>query len=110
MKQPIFISITILGNSCILMGTLVLYIAEHDINPKLHTVLDAIWWAVATVSTVGYGDISPVTPLGKIVGIGMMIIGTALFSTYTALFAGALVVSEIEDIERELGALKKRDR
>lgn len=102
MKQPIFIAITILGNSCILIGTLVLYSVEHDVNPKLQTLLDAIWWAVATVSTVGYGDISPVTPTGKVIGIGMMIIGAALFSTYTALFAGALVTAEIGDMVTQI--------
>jgi len=108
MKHPIFITVTIVGNTWILLGTALLYYFEHDVNHKLQTVLDAIWWAVATVSTVGYGDISPVTPAGKVVGIGMMIVGTALFSTYTALFAGALVSTEISDIEKGVKGIERR--
>ena len=100
-------AITIIGNSCILAGTFILYRVEHGVNSKLHSILDAIWWAVATVSTVGYGDVSPITPTGKVVGIGMMIIGTALFSSYTALFAGALVTAKFDDIEKEVHEIEK---
>lgn len=107
MRQPIFIAVTILGNACIMCGTFVLFSVEKDVNPKLQTILDAIWWAVATVSTVGYGDISPVTPVGKITGIAMMIVGTALFSTYTALFAGALVSAEFGDLEKDVKDIEK---
>jgi voltage-gated potassium channel len=108
MKQPVFIAITILGNMCILAGTAALYYVEHEINPKLHSALDAIWWAVATVSTVGYGDVSPVTSTGKLVGIGMMIVGTALFSAYTALFASAILTVELSDVEKEVRDIEKK--
>ena len=102
MRQPIFIVITLLGNSCILAGTLIMFHFEKGVNPKMHTMLDAVWWAIATVSTVGYGDISPITIPGKVVGIAMMLVGTALFSTYTALFAGALVTVGMHDLGKDI--------
>ncbi len=99
-KQPVFIVLTIIGNSLVVASSLLLYHFEHGLNPKINSILDTIWWAVATVTTVGYGDISPVTTFGKIIGIFMMIIGTALFWCYTALFAGAIMTEEVHDLER----------
>ncbi len=96
--QPVFIVLTVLGNSLIAFSSALLFYLEKGINPKIQTWLDAIWWAVATVTTVGYGDISPVMTAGKLIGIFMMIVGTALFWSYTALFAGAIMAEEAKEI------------
>src|SRR3989344_5474120 len=97
-QQPVFLVLTVIGNSLVIISSILLYHFEHGINPKISSGLDTIWWAVATVTTVGYGDISPVTPICKIIGIFMMIVGTALFWSYTALFAGAIMAEEIKEI------------
>jgi voltage-gated potassium channel len=97
-QQPVFIVLTVIGNGLIVISSLLLYYFEKGINPRIHSLLDAIWWAVATVTTVGYGDVSPITNIGKIIGIFMMIIGTALFWSYTALFAGAILAEEVKEI------------
>lgn len=99
-QQPVFLVLTVIGNSLIIISSILLYHFEHGINPKIDSVLDTIWWAVATVTTVGYGDISPITPIGKIIGIFMMIIGTALFWSYTALFAGAIMSEESKNMNQ----------
>jgi voltage-gated potassium channel len=52
---------------------------------------DAIWWAVSTMTTVGYGDHYPVTPGGRLVAFGLMIGGIALLGTVTATLASWLV-------------------
>jgi voltage-gated potassium channel Kch len=52
---------------------------------------DAIWWAVTTMTTVGYGDHYPVTPAGRLVAFGLMIGGIALLGTVTATLASWLV-------------------
>ena len=100
MHQPVFIVLTVIGNSLIAIASLLLYHFEKGINPKINTWLDTLWWAVATVTTVGYGDISPVTTFGKIIGIFMMIVGTAIFWCYTALFAGAIMSEEAHEMEK----------
>lgn len=99
-KQPVFLTLTVLGNSMIVAASLALYYFEHGVNPKINTWLDTVWWAVATVTTVGYGDISPITVPGKVIGIIMMIIGTVLFWSYTAMFAGAIMQTEQEEIKK----------
>lgn len=101
-SQPIFVALTLFGNTVIIVGATLLYRIEYGTNPNIRSLLDTVWWAVATVTTVGYGDITPVTPQGKVVGIFMMIIGTALFWSYTGLFAEALISKEISDLESEL--------
>lgn len=106
-SQPVFIALTVFGNLVIASSSLALFKLEYGINKNISSLLDTTWWAVATVTTVGYGDVIPVTPNGKLIGIFTMIIGTALFWSYTALFAEALIANEIGDIELELRALTR---
>ena len=58
---------------------------------KIHTLGDALWWSVTTVTTVGYGDLSPVTPMGKLVAVALMIGGIALVGSVTATLASWIV-------------------
>jgi voltage-gated potassium channel len=58
---------------------------------KIHTLGDALWWATTTVTTVGYGDLSPVTPMGKLVAVALMIGGIALVGSVTATLASWIV-------------------
>ena len=58
---------------------------------KIHTLGDALWWAATTVTTVGYGDLSPVTPMGKLVAVALMIGGIALVGSVTATLASWIV-------------------
>jgi hypothetical protein len=53
-----------------IVGTMIMYNLESGVeNSKMKTVLDALWWCIATVTTVGYVDVVPVTNLGRIVAI-----------------------------------------
>tara|TARA_Y100000782_G_scaffold4962_1_gene5880 strand:+ start:132609 stop:132977 length:369 start_codon:yes stop_codon:yes gene_type:complete len=99
-----FLVITLAGNLIILGCSYIFYLLEYGINSSIHTFLDAIWWAFATATTVGYGDIIPVTAAGKVLGILLMLMGTALFAMYTALFAQSIM----EDEMLRLGKKSKR--
>ncbi len=68
----------------VVIGGLTLYFLEYRNNPEITSVADAAWYALVTITTVGYGDITPVTPLGRIVS-GLLMVG-GMFSL--AMFAG----------------------
>jgi voltage-gated potassium channel len=57
----------------------------------IHSLGDALWWAITTVTTVGYGDKTPVTPMGKLVAVALMIGGIALVGSVTATLASWIV-------------------
>lgn len=92
-KSPVFILLTILGNSLIGLFSIVFYLLESPTNPKIHSFIDALWWGFATATTTGYGDITPVTTFGKLLGILLMLTGLALFGMFTALFAETILTS-----------------
>jgi ABC-type multidrug transport system fused ATPase/permease subunit len=68
----------------VLLGsTLILYFFD----PSIVTVFDAVWFVFQTVTTVGFGDVIPSSPLGKFVGLVLLINGVLMFSIFTASFA-----------------------
>jgi len=73
-------------------------------HATMRTFGDALWWTCETFSTVGYGDVVPVTPLGRLIAVGMMAIGLALLGAVTGTFASWLLqVFAREDDERPPG-------
>jgi len=88
---------------------------ETSPQANIKTAGDALWWAIVTVTTVGYGDKVPVTFGGRVVGVVLMIAGVGLFGTFTAFVAswfsdrGQQQVEHREDrILAELHALRER--
>lgn len=67
---------------------------------------DALWWAIVTMTTVGYGDFYPVTPLGRFVAVITMIVGIGIFS----ILAGSLAAWLMEGTDRESEMLRARIR
>ncbi len=68
-----------------------LEVERHDPASKIHSFGEAVWWAFATITTVGYGDITPVTFEGRLIAVVLMIGGVALLGTVTAALASWLV-------------------
>ena len=61
-----------------------LYTAEVGVNEAVESPLDALWWGIVTLTTVGYGDVYPVTGEGRIAASILMLLGIGLFSAITA--------------------------
>jgi voltage-gated potassium channel len=89
-----------------------LYLAESGVNPQLTDPLDALWWGVTTLTTVGYGDVIPVTDEGRVAAAGLMLIGITLFAAITGTITSALIASRsgadrtVADRLRDLAALR----
>lgn len=102
MKSPLLVYFTISGNLILFICASTFYWAEFGPNPNVHGFFDAIWWAFCTVSTVGFGDIVPVTLGGRVAGIFLMVFGVMSFVGFTAILVSvtfALTAREIAETE-----------
>lgn len=91
----------VIGGSTLLgfIGALAVLDAErHTQGANITTFSDAIWWAVTTMTTVGYGDHFPVTGMGRLAAVGLMLGGIAILGTVTASLA-SWMVERIRDEE-----------
>lgn len=68
---------------------------------------DAIWWAFATITTVGYGDKFPMTTEGRVIAALLMTSGVGLFGAFSATLAAWFLTAEGEETDRELSALRE---
>lgn len=69
----------------------VLYLIEHEFNPQFESIPISIYWAIVTLTTVGYGDISPATGLGKFIASVIMILGYSILAVPTGIVTSAII-------------------
>jgi voltage-gated potassium channel len=79
------------------LGGPAMYLLESGRNPMFKHVGDGLWWAIVTFTTIGYGDEYPVTPAGRVVAGGLMLVGIGLLGTITGKIAAALVERRIRE-------------
>jgi voltage-gated potassium channel len=99
-KEEIVLSATIMGALLVISASL-LYFLENEAQPKAFSSIPAsMWWAVTALTTVGYGDIYPITPLGKLVASLIAISGIGMFALPTGIVSSGFV-EEIQRHKRE---------
>ena len=78
--------------SLLLVSSVLIYFAEHDAQPQGFSSIPAsIWWCIVTLTTIGYGDIYPITLLGRFIAFISAIVGIGLFALPGGLIAAALI-------------------
>jgi voltage-gated potassium channel len=88
----------------LLLASAIMYDLEHEAQPQnFPNIPSAMWWGVVTLTTVGYGDIYPITPLGKFIGAIIALAGIGLF----ALPAGIIASGLTEQIHKKNQEKKK---
>ena len=70
------------------------WIVPVEFGHKINNLNDGLWWAVTTVTGVGYGDVVPVTGLGRVIGAVLMTVGLILFSFVVALLSSRFMRAE----------------
>ena len=65
-------------------------------EPQVETFGDGIWWALVTITTVGYGDITPLTTLGRVVAGLLMLLGLGLIATITAIVSAKFIQNYVD--------------
>ena len=76
---------------CVYLAGVIFYGIEVGENPNISNMYDALWWAVVTLSTLGYGDITPVTGPGRIVASVLIIMGVLVIAIPAGLLASEMV-------------------
>ncbi len=88
-RRTLFGCLVILAGAVLVFASL-LYAIERDVQPdKLGTIPQAMWWAIVTLGTVGYGDVVPVTPLGKLVSVFAIVGGLTMIALPVAIISTA---------------------
>ncbi|MBF0285808.1 MAG: NAD-binding protein [Magnetococcales bacterium] len=104
--------VTLLGVAVVSWGLVAaaFYVVERYVNRNVHGFGDAVYWAVISIMTVGYGDITPITPMGKIIAILGVVSGMSVTVIMTSLIVSVLtdriVVLKEHRMEREIEHLK----
>jgi len=87
-----------------------MYIAEHGINKAVDNPFDALWWGVVTLTTVGYGDVTPQTTEGRLAAMCLMLLGISLFGAITATITSYIMTSDLRRMESKVEADAAVDR
>ena len=82
------LSVLVIFLMVLFLASVAVYFLERDVQPATFgSVPAALWWAVATLTTTGYGDVVPITPLGRMVAAFVMICGLGVFGLWTGILA-----------------------
>ena len=75
---------------CVLFSATAMHLAEHDVQPeKFGSIPDAMWWAIVTITTLGYGDVTPVTLVGRLIASVTMVTGYVMLGLPVGIVATA---------------------
>jgi voltage-gated potassium channel len=103
------------GGIIVILGVCVtvLHVEQTAKGASIQTGADAAWWGVVTVSTVGYGDLTPVTPTGRVLAVILMIVGIGLFATFAGAIANIFMrqvqrTSNGDTVEQRLARMEQR--
>ncbi|WP_298816556.1 potassium channel family protein [Chloroflexus sp.] len=93
----------------VLTAATLMFVAERGSDGPINSFADAVWWAITTITTVGYGDTYPVTAMGRGVAVFLMLAGISLFGLLTANIAAFFVEEDADDrTQSELAQINQR--
>ena len=101
-KKFEFFTLFIFASIIVFMSSVIIYIMEAN-NPQspINTLFEAVYWSIVTISTVGYGDITPASPEGQVVAMFVIVAGIGVFSFTTSLIVTSFTekLDEVKDLK-----------
>ncbi len=101
-KKFEFITLFIFASIIVFMSSVIIYVMEAN-NPDsgINTLFEAVYWSIVTISTVGYGDITPVSTAGQVVAMFVIVAGIGVFSFTTSLIVTSFTekLDEVKDLK-----------
>jgi len=95
-----FAAVAMMAFVLIIFSSIAILNFETAPESNIKTASDALWWSFVTITTVGYGDFYPTTPLGRISAVILMTAGVGLFGTFTAYVASLFLKEEEKELEK----------
>jgi voltage-gated potassium channel len=80
--------VAVVAAGVVFLGASVAYRAEHPVNPEFATFGDSLWWSIVTLTTVGYGDVVPITTVGRWAAFAVMFTGVGVLGVLAGSLAG----------------------
>jgi voltage-gated potassium channel len=94
------------------VGAIGIFAVENGHNSNIQSIGDAFWWAIVTTTTVGYGDVSPVTAEGRLIAVALMVVGIGfigiLTATITSFFIENPQPTQFDEIKERLDRLEAK--
>lgn len=101
MKREELVISSIVGTILLMLSSSTMYFAERSAQPEVFSSIPAsIYWGVITLTTVGYGDVTPVTPVGKVLGMIVAITGIGVFALPASIMASGFIEAAQERTTR----------
>lgn len=109
-SERLLLSTAVLVLTILVAGAAAVLTPERrDPDANITGYADALWWAITTVTTVGYGDLHPVTAEGRVIGAVLMVVGIGMMGVATAAIASRIIIPEQQAEERqEIQRLEER--
>ncbi len=115
LAQSTFLGVLFLAVVALTVGSAAVVAVEASApNANITNGSDAVWWSIVTVATVGYGDFYPVTDVGRLIGIIVIVIGVSLFSVLTGFLSTSFLSrhnrrndDEITQMRAELADIRR---
>ena len=94
-----FVTVLAAGLVLSVASVLMLQVESKSPDANITTAGDSLWWGLVTITTVGYGDTYPVTPLGRMIGVSVMIAGVGIIGALASILASVLVPPAKDETE-----------